>query len=283
MIRALAIVYVLARVAHADEKSPPRAAAAPEAREPFWHVYAAFRNDALSELDPPLDDQGFTHDNVFALRRESGDYTLGGSFVHRFITSRTSRDRSDLVELFATAERSWPDVFAATWPRLTATLRAGPSLGGNWGGRYIQNGFHFLTKTGPTLDEGLQDRYPGGRTVGFALGGRARLEVGDRVVGYGFADGQLALGGTGVTSMQTAVGLVARSTYVGAHAEVALTGYALGDPYLMLPGGYREGFHVEWRAGIAVHWSRFSIGYEYRANESGSGEPMGVVEFSSRR
>ncbi len=292
--------------AAADEVSPPEAAtphAAHEslpsngASEPRWLTYAAFRNDVFTELDPPIDDVGFTHDNVLVLRRRAGSDTFGGSFVHRFLTSRQDRRRWDLVELFATAERAWQRDDAAQYAdpaqdadpaparlRATTALRAGPTFGGNFGGRYIQNAFHAITKLGPTLDEGLANDYPGGREVGFVLGGRARASIGDeRWQGYSFVDGQLALGGTGATSFEATLGGSAASAHLGAHVEVALTRYHVGDPYLALPGAYRPGLQFEWRAGIDVHWSRFRIGYEYRANESGSGEPMGVVEFSSAR
>jgi hypothetical protein len=269
--------------AFADENTPPRAPPTTELREPYWHFYGAFRNDVFTELDPPIDDQGFTHDNVFVVRRERGTYTVGGSFVHRFITSRTSRERWDLVELMAIGERAWPDWFDTEWPRVTTTERLGLALGGNFGGRYLQNGFHALTNTGPTLDQGLQDRYDDDRKVGFVVGGGARVEFGDRLQGYAAIDAQLAVGGTGVTSGEAMLGGSASSSHVGIHAEVAVTDYYVRDQNLALPGAYRHGLQGEWRVGVDVHWSRFRLGYEYRANESGSGEPMGLIEFSSRR
>jgi hypothetical protein len=266
MIRALALIAALWRVADA---------------EPYWLTYAAMRNDAFSELIPPLDDVGFTHDNVFTLRRRSGLHTFGGSFVHRFITSRSDRRRWDLVELFATGEREWSP--ATTWLVIATALRAGPMLAGNWGGRYMQNGWHVISKTGPTVDEGLANQYPGGRRAAFALGGRVRASAGELLQGYTFVDAQVALGGTGVTSAEAALGASAASRYLGAHVELGIARYHTGDPYLALPGAYRPGFQLEWRVGVDVHWSRFRIGYEYRANESGSGEPVGVIEFSSTR
>jgi len=300
------------RVAAADEKSPPVAGEPLGTSEPYWLTYAAFRNDVFTDLIPPMDDRGFTHDNVFLLRRRGGPYTFGGGFVHRFITSRIDRRRWDLVELFATAEHAWQP-FGDT-SVATGSLRVGPNLGGNWGGRYLQNGWHAISKTGPTVDEGLANHYPGDRTYGFVVGSRVRASIGDgarassgdraearigdggqasdgavgvtsrdRLQGYTFVDGQLALGGTGVTQMEAALGGSAASKHFGAHVEIALTRYHVGDPNLALPGAYRTGFQFEWRVGVDVHWSRFRVGYEYRANESGSGEPVGVVEFSSTR
>jgi hypothetical protein len=276
----------------ADEKSPPPAPRPRDSNEPYWLTYAAFRNDLFTELDPPIDDVGFTHDNVFALRRQAGIDTFGGSFVHRFITSNEDRRRWDLVELFATAERELvtPKPGDTTTPAtpyaVSATLRIGPTLGGNFGGRYLQDRFHAITQAGPTLDQGLANNYPDDRKLGFVAGGRARASMSagreDTQV-YTFIDGQVALGGTGVTSMQAALGGNVATAYVGAHVEVALARYHVGDPNLALPGAYRAGTQVEWRVGVDVHWSRFRVGYEYRANESGSGEPMGLLELSSAR
>ena len=259
----------------------------------------------FTDLIPPMDDRGFTHDNVFVLRRRTGIYTFGGGFVHRFITSRIDRRRWDLVELFATAEHEWQPFGDRSLA--TGALRAGPNLGGNWGGRYLQNGWHEISETGPTVDEGLANHYPGDHTYGFIVGARVRASIGDgarasigdavrasihdgarirsqdRLQAYSFVDGQLALGGTGVTQMEAALGGSAASKHFGAHVEVALTRYHVGDPNLALPGAYRTGSQFEWRVGVDVHWSRFRVGYEYRANESGFGEPVGVIEFSSTR
>jgi hypothetical protein len=282
MIRCCVVLALAtSRIAHADARLPPEAAAQPGSGEPHWLTYAAMRNDVFTELDPPIDDVGFTHDNVFSLRRRAGIHTLGGTIVHRWITSRTDRRRWDLVELVATGERRWP--LETAWPVITTAVRSGPVLAGNWGGRYLQNGWHAISDTGPTVDEGLANNYPGDRAYGFALGGRARARAGDRLQGYSFVDAQLAVGGTGVTSFEAAIGASAASARLGGHVELAGTRYRVTDPYLALPGAYRRGFHLEWRVGVDVHWSRFRIGYEYRANESGSGEPIGVLEFSSTR
>lgn len=242
-----------------------------------WHTYAAFRNDAMSELVPPLDDQGFTHDNAFTLRRQDGRVAFGGGFLHRWITSRRDRRRWDQLDIVALVERTWPH-------QIVTTARLGPTLGGNFGGRFLQNGWHVLTNTGPTLDEGLQDTYPDGRKLGVLVGLRTRAMVGDeRLHGYGVVDAQLAVGQTGVTSIEAAAGGSASTRHVGAHVEVVVTRYHVNDPLLALPGGYRPGWQFEWRVGVHVAWSRFRLSYQYRANESGSGEPIGVIAFQSRR
>ena len=265
--------------AHADDKTPAVAAAPAGAHEPLWLTYAAFRNDVFTELIPPIDDQGFTHDNVLVVRRQRGATRLGGGFVQRIITSRTDRRRWDLVELFATGERSWQHLLVTPVRAASLAVRAGPTFAGNLGGRYLQNGWHELTETGPTVDEGLANDYPGGHAYGFAIGARARASVGDAWQGYAYVGGQLSLGGTGATALESALGGSATREHVGGHVEVAITRYHVGDPYLALPGAYGDGFNVEWRVGVEVHWSRFCVGYEYRANEGGSGEPLGVIEF----
>jgi hypothetical protein len=224
-----------------------------------------------------MDDVGFTHDNVFSLRRAEDAYAFGGAFQHRFITSRTDRRRWDQVDLVAIGERVLPH-------DLLAGVRFGPTLGGNFGGRWMQNGWHSITGTGPTIDQGLANDYPGSRRVGLIGGARARWQQGNEWgLGYASVDGQLAVGQTGVTSFETAIGGHARWRHFGAGAELAVTRYHVGDPNLALPGGYRTGWQLEWRVGVDVAWSRFQLSYQYRANESGSGEPVGVVSFESRR
>jgi hypothetical protein len=242
-----------------------------------WYTYAAFRNDAFSELEVPLDDQGFTHDNVLSLRRAEGEYAFGGALQHRWITSRTDRRRWDQLDLVATGER-------VVAPGLLAGARVGPTFGGNFGGRWMQNGWHAISGTGPTVDQGLANDYQGGRKVGLLAGVRGRWQIGgERVLGYAVVDGQGAVGQTGVSSIESAAGGQARWRHVGASAEVAVTRYHVGDPNLALPGGYGAGWQLEWRVGVDVTWSRFRISYQYRANEGGSGEPVGVLGFEARR
>lgn len=249
-----------------------------------WHTYAALRNDVFTELSPPIDDRGFTHDNVFETIRVDDARRLGfgGRFVHRWITSRVDRRRWDQVELTGLAVRTRKIPFLPII--LDGTAKLGPTFGGNFGGRYLQNGWHSLTGTGPTIDEGLANDYPESRKIGIVAGGRGRVRVGhEHAYGYSALDVQLGLGGGGVSIIDGALGGVLGTRHVGVHAEVALTQYWISDELLGLPGGYDDGFHVEWRVGIHVAWSRFRLSYQYRANEGGSGEPIGVVAFESRR
>ena len=264
--------------AHAEPFTPP-----PEPA-PQWLFYVALRNDAFTQLEFPVDDFGFTHDNVVTLRYQDGDYAYGGGIIDRWITSTMDYRRWDQLEVFAIGERIWIAPLAIDVPHeLLVTARAGPSFGGNFGGRYLQNGWHALTNSGATVGNGLAYIYDGDTRVGFTTGGRARASIGDRFQAYSYLDGQLALGATGVTSGQAALGGSINIWYLGAYAELAGSRYHTNDPNLKLPGAYRPGWQLEWRVGIRVRWSRFHIGYEYRANESGSGEPIGVLEFQSRR
>jgi hypothetical protein len=224
---------------------------------------------------PPFDDVGFTHDNVVAVSRQRGTLIVGGTIVERWITSARDRRRWDQLDVLATGERAWPH-------RLATMVRLGPTFGGNLGGRFMQDRWHSLSGTGPTIDEGLADDYPGSRRVALLAGVRARIQVGeDALHGYGVLDGQLALGSTGVTSGESALGGSINARHVGASAELAITRYHSRDPNLLLPGAYGAGWQLEWRIGVHAAWSRYRVAYQYRANEGGSGEPIGVLAFHS--
>jgi hypothetical protein len=257
-------------------------------------VYAALQNDVFSELIPPMDDWGFTHDNVLAIGVVHGDYVIGGKLFDRWITSTQDRRRWDQVDLVATLEHSLIETERG-W-LVAAQARLGPTLGGNYGGRYLQNGWHAISRTGPTVDDGLANDYAGSRTYGVLVGKRVHVELdpwrderapdvtlwrsGLRARAYSNLDAQ---GGwsAGVSSVEGALGGWLGARGVGVHVEAAVTRYHVADPNLALPGGYGVGWQFEWRAGIDVSWSRYRLAYEYRANEGGSGEPIGVVAFSS--
>jgi hypothetical protein len=228
----------------------------------------------FSEALPPYDDVGFTHDNLLAIGRRDGDTYVGGSIMTRWITSGTDRRRWDQIDILAVGERALPH-------RIHVTGRFGPTLGGDFGGMHVQSWFHGVSGTGPTVDEGLANDYPDSRRIAALIGGRARGQLGeDAVHAYGHIDGQLALGNTGITSFELGGGGRGTWRHLGAHVELAITGYHTRDPNLALPAGYDPGVHFEWRAGVDVAWSRYRIAYQYRANEGGSGQPIGGVAFA---
>jgi hypothetical protein len=257
-----AMVLALCRVATADA----------------WGGRAAIGNDAFADVYPVIDDQGFTNDLALELHHTSDQLAIGGSILHRMITARdATRRRWDQVDLRATLAWQWrPAVELRGW--------LGPSFGGNFAGLAIQNAWHRWTHSGPTVDDGLPNVYPGDRRVGVVGGGRARGSSGGDLGAYGDVAGQLAVGATGVTSVDAAAGAYAQHRWGGtalrAHIELALTRYHVEDPYLALPDGYGAGWQLEWRAGLELTTGRYRISYEFRANEGGSGEPIGVIAFA---
>lgn len=258
----------------------------------YADLRVAFGNDTLSELTPPYDDDGFTHDFDIAFTRPFREYIVGGRLYDRWITEvpRTAGGRRDLLELAATVERTW---FARLGPEgsgrgsVTGTTRAGPSLTGNLGGRWMQNGFHDLCNCGDTLDQGLQSRYDGRTGIGALIGTRVRGAIGTpQVQTYGVVDGQAVLG-AGVTFVDAAAGFQVAtrvgSVELAAHAEAAVMRFHTADERLGLRGGYGSGWQTAYRIGVHVAWSRYRIEYQYRANEGGSGEPIAVVGFTVKQ
>lgn len=242
-------------------------------------------NDAFTEVTPPLDDSGFTTDLGIAFWRPWDAYRIGGSIWYRWLTEVRGKRREDLIELLGTVDRTWG---APRVRELTIAARLGPAFTGNLGGRWTQNAWHGTTGTGPTLEQGLQDRYITDRAVGVVAGGRAVGSVGvSAAQAYGVVDTQAAFG-TGVSSLEAIAGgqLIARigSVELGLHGELGIGRYAVADDALALPGGYGEGaWQALWRIGVHVAWRRVLVGYEYRANEGGSGEPIGTVTVTIKQ
>ncbi len=261
MTRLVLLLACASSVAHADAK-------------------ISISNDAFSEVTPPLDDSGFTTDLSFAFWRPWRGYQVGGAVLDRWLTEVGGQRREDLLELVATVERTWGSA-------LTVQARSGPVLTGNLGGRWLQNGWHSLSGTGPTLDEGLQRDYIADRAFGWLVGERATGSIGiPAVQAYGVVDMQLAVG-TGVSSVELAAGVrvIGRVGCVelGAHGELALDRFWVADDALALPGGYGDSWGGAWRVGVHVAWRRFMWAYEYRANEGGSGEPIGVFAMTIKQ
>lgn len=246
------------------------------ARAETWHLHAAIGNDAFTQLIPPLPDDGFTNDLALAIRRADHGLAIGGSIFHRMITDSPQGLRVDQLDLLATADRTLT-------PWLVAGARIGPTFTGNLGGRALQNWWHGFSHTGPTIAQGLPSLYPGEREAAVLVGGHVRAETGDVVRAYVAVDAQLALGGTGVSVFETAVGGIARAHVrtieLAVHFELAGADVETSDPWLALPLAYHRGWHVAWRVGTHVAWGANRISYEYRANEGGSGEPIGIIAY----
>ncbi len=277
MHRALLIASVCsAGVAHAES---------PFAQGRGWEWRVMIGNDAFTEVTPPIDDNGFTTDLAFTLRRWLDPYVAGVSIRHRWITEVTSMfggRRWDQLELLASLEYRYGE-------HVTTGMRLGPSFGGNFGGRWAQNGWHDLSGTGSTLEEGLQSNYDGDREVGGVVGGFGSATIGDPdLQAYAVIDAQGALGGTGVTSFEAVGGggaaVPVGRVKLGVRIELGVAWYHIEDRNLELPGGYGTGdLPLVWRAGVHVAWHRFRVEYTYRANEGGSGEPIGTIEFIAAR
>lgn len=265
-------VVAMTGVAHADGARA----------EPTWLVRLAWGNDLFSEL-PPADDAGLTNDLEVAVARAPAraGTTIGGAVRHRMITERGGDRRRDQVDVAATASRDARRGDVA----LTATARAGLTLTGNLGGRWLQDGWHGVTGTGPTIEQGLQHRYEGDHRVALVVGGRGEVRaLGGALEPYAALDAQLALGGTGLSLIELAGGVrvpLARGRVV-VTAEGALFAQTTADPGLALDGGYGGG-STAWRLGVEAGSRATRVGWQYRADEGGSGEPIGVVWLGLRR
>jgi hypothetical protein len=244
----------------------------------------AIGNDVFTELDPPIDDAGFTNDIDLHFWRPLRGYLVGGRLIHSWITERTRLPmgrRRDLVDLVATGERTY-----LGW--LTPSARLGPTFTGNLGGRWMQNGWHTLCRCGTLLEDGLQSKYERDTAIGLLAGARvhAGYTLAYGFTPYAFVDGQLSLG-TGVDTFESTTGLAfearAGRNRFGTHGEVAALRTHVVDDRLALPGGYRPGWHGAWRVGVHFARGRIRIDYEYRANDRGSGEPFGVVAVTIKQ
>jgi hypothetical protein len=272
MKRALAAIVVASAAAHAHAD-----------------LRFAIRNDTFTGLIPPFDDLGFTNDLELAFWRPYRGVLIGGRWLDRLVTEGYGAffpgdRRQDLVEIVGTIEKTWGEPLLHS---LTLTGRAGSVTTGNWGGRYYQNAFHTLCRCGNTLDEGLAHRYPEDRAYGALAGARVVASEGvDHAQAYAALDGQASIG-TGVTWVDAAIGGRVRTrircTELGAHAEIAAMRFHVLSDALAIPDGYGAGWQLGWRVGIHVAWGRIGIEYEYRANEGGSGEPIGMFALTVKQ
>lgn len=249
----------------------------------------AIHNDAFSDASRPLDDNGFTNDVEIALWRRYRGLVVGGRLFDRWVTEALAGGapgtrRQDLIELVATVAHRW----TRGWWQLDGEARGGPVVTGNWGGRWIQNGYHSLCRCGSVLSEGLQRDYIEDRRGGALVGGRAIASVVRLwwLRGYGSLDSQASLA-TGVSFVDGALGGALGGRHgrwlFGGFIEAAVMRFHVASDPLAIPGGYRPGFQFAVRGGVYAAWRRIRIDYELHTNESGSGEPQGVVAITIKQ
>ena len=246
----------------------------------------AIGNDSFTAARPVgSDDNGFTNDLELHFWRPWRGYLIGARVVDRWITEEIAVGgrRRDVVTVLATGERTWSENERS----LLLAARVGPTFTGNLGGRSMQNAFHIACHCGRSLDEGLQDTYEGDTDAGVLAGGRAVGSIGlSWIQAYVVGDAQLSVG-TGVSSIEGALGgrILGSSgcNRFGAHVELAVNRFHVDDDRLAIPGSYRRGFQGAWRAGIHFARGRVRADFEYRANEGGSGQPIGVFALTFKQ
>lgn len=248
-------------------------------RADVWDMRAVVGNDAMNGIVSRPDDNGFTNDLSFAIHRRLGPLAFGGSILDRMITSTGPMRRCDLLEMFATVTWFLDDL-------LPIELRVGPTVVGDLGGLWVQSHWHRLTGTGPRDPRDTPAIYMNEFRAAGVAGLRTEAGYGRRIRAYGSLDGQVALGGTGVTFAEGVGGL--RASYrlgpveLGILGEIALGRYSVDDPELAMPGAYRPGWQVDKRVGVGVGVYRYRLAFEYHTNETSSGEAFSEIVFEVR-
>jgi hypothetical protein len=192
------------------------------------------------------------------------------------ITERGGMRRIDEVKILG----SYARLFAAGDTELEVEGRAGVGLYGDFGGARLQDWFHHNVVHGRFLGDTLQDQYPAGNDAVPLLGGlvSARRPLGGVLSVRAGVEGELALGGAGLSYVRPFVTLEADAKLVRLEAGDRATAYFTDNPYLKLPGGYRTGELVHSpfvRVTVPTRW--FELGFEVRKDEGGSGQTMGEV------
>lgn len=241
------------------------------ARADIWELQAVVGNDAFDGILSHPDDDGFTNDLGFALRRRHGDLVLGGSVLDRMITSRAVMRRTDLIEMFA----------RVGWRMLE--LRVGPTIVGDLGGLWVQSHWHRMTGTGPRDPRETPVVYVHDVRAAGVAGLRGELGYGGLLRAYGTLDGQVALGETGVSFGEGAGGLRAAlrigPVELAMFGEIALGRYHVEDVELAIPGAYRPGWQVDRRIGARLAVGRYRVSFEFHTNETSSGAPFSEIVF----
>jgi len=267
---ALAVMCVWLPV-HANE---------PKSGPARWQLDVQWWNDLFAD-PPPADDQGFTNDFLLGFEWAMKSATGRVEVFYRIITERYGIRRWDQVDLTG----AWKTSRRVRGWDMATSARTGLSLGGSFGGQAIQGTWHRVTGSGITVDQGLQSLYDGDRRIAVLVGGRGavsrRLSLVRGRVGI---DAQAALGSTGVSRMWTYAGATLevpiQSWRLSLDFELVVARYHTSDPNLKLRGGYGTGaWQLEPRLSLAAGVAGHSFGWQYRANESGSGEAVGLFFF----
>ena len=253
-----------------------------------WSTRIAWWNDLFAEL-PPADDSGFTNDFELEFTHRLDRVQIGAHVFHRMITEQFAgtefpTDRWDQLDLFALGRTT----ISRHGIETDVEVRLGPSFGGNLGGLAIQDRWHRLSGTGASTDEGLQSEYNGSNRAALVVGASAqpRFCGSFYCVGIGVV-GQVAIGSTGLSlvSAHALAGLqhMTKRSRWSISVEAATSRYATDDPNLTLAGAYRTGANTfEPKLTLAFERRMFTIAWQLRGNEGGSGEATGVFSFSLR-
>jgi hypothetical protein len=244
-----------------------------------WEMQAVLGNDAFDGVLSHTDDDGFTNDLSFALRRRRGELALGASVLDRMITSRAIMRRTDLIEVFARAALVLDDL-------AMLELRVGPTFAGDLGGQWVQARWHRMTGTGPRDPRETPSVYMHELRTAGVVGLRGEAGYGGPLRAYSTLDGQVAVGDTGVSFGEAAGGLRAGvqlgPVELAMFGELAFGRYHVDDAELAMPGAYRPGWQLDRRIGARVGVGRYRVSFEYHTNETSSGEAFTEIMFERR-
>lgn len=267
-------------------------------------VRFAWLDDGIAGLEIPgqprvfpivIDDNGFT--NGFELGTAYGPKERWLSLDARLLnlTERpapgagtTGLRRWDSLDLVAGVAWAGQVGLLDWW----AMPRLGLAFGGNFGGLWLQSGFHLATGwSGRTEGHGLQNVYGAEDRVGVTVGGRAQgtLALTSWVFLRGRADAQLALGQTGVSlvSGEVRAGVAKDLGPVRPYGWISLQAAAWSaiDPELRLPGGYVPGPALTPGLTLGVVWQDLAVAWQLVLNDHGTGYPNGavIVEYGRLR
>lgn len=254
----------------------------------------AWSNDGLNYLVPMAnpsrdrnafyDDDGFTNDLTLSARFDREGLAFGFQGRHRMITERGGFLRSDEVQLGAWIHRI---------TRHGERFETRPFLGlgivttGPWGGDWLQDRFHRLTRWGRTLNGEilgqLQNEYEGSRRYAPQLrgGGELSFRLSPEVRLRGGAM-LTASPGAGASSVQASLGFERVRNFGGGKlvflGSLALRHVRAEEERLQFKGAYPAAkSFVEPYGGFTYQRARFALSYYLTLNVEGSGAHQGTL------